>query len=87
MKISPTGATEVRIPVVLTISNAQLTLTQSAFTVNHIQGAPAPANLTVGLTSSNTPIAFTAAATSTGNWLLLNLPPGRRERRARRRHR
>ena len=69
LRISPTGATEVSIPVTLTISNAQLNVSQATFNVNHIQGTPAPANLTVGLTSSNTPINFTAAATSTGNWL------------------
>jgi uncharacterized protein (TIGR03437 family) len=68
--VAPTGATELRIPVTLTIqSQAQLTLSQTAFTVNYMQGSPAPGALTVGLTSSGTPINFTAAATSTGNWL------------------
>ena len=69
LRISPTGATEVSIPVTLTIANGQLNLSQAAFNVTHIQGTAAPANLTLGVTSSGTPITLTAAATSTGNWL------------------
>jgi uncharacterized protein (TIGR03437 family) len=76
VKIAPTGATEVRIPVVLILSTANLGLSQAAFTVNHVQGSATPANLTVGLTSSNTPIPFTAVATSTGNWLTVEPASG-----------
>ena len=68
--VAPTGATALRIPVSLTIlSQAALTLSQNAFNVNYSQGSPNPADLTVGLSSSGVPILFTAAATSTGNWL------------------
>ena len=68
--VAPTGATALRIPVSFTIlSQAALTLSQNAFTVNYSQGTPAPADLTVGLSSSGVPILFTAVATSTGNWL------------------
>jgi len=68
--IAPTGASALRIPVSLTIgTQAALTLSQTAFNVNYALGATAPADVTVGLTSSGVPITFTAAATSTGNWL------------------
>ena len=68
--ILPPGANALSIPVKLTVTSlAALTLSQTALNVAFTQGTPAPAALTVGLTSSGTPIAFTAVAASTGNWL------------------
>jgi uncharacterized protein (TIGR03437 family) len=57
-------------------SQAQLTLSQTALNVNYTQGTPAPAALTVGLTSSGTPINFTAVAASTGSWLAVTPASG-----------
>jgi uncharacterized protein (TIGR03437 family) len=70
VRILPSGANELRIPVTLIVqSAAQLTISQTAFPVTYVQGSGAPTNLTVNLTSSGTPINFTATAASTGNWL------------------
>jgi hypothetical protein len=75
--ILPPGANALSIPVKLTVtSQATLTLSQTALTVNYTQGTPAPAALTVGLTSSGTPINFTAVAASTGGWLAVTPASG-----------
>ena len=73
------GATSVSIPVHLVVtSQAQLTLSQAAINIPFTQGGTAPAAVTVGLTSSGTPINFTtAAATATGgNWLAVTPASG-----------
>ncbi|HYI96656.1 MAG TPA: hypothetical protein VEX68_24155, partial [Bryobacteraceae bacterium] len=68
--ILPPGANALSIPVKLTVtSQATLTLSQTALNIAYTQGSPAPAAQTVGLTSSGTPINFSAVAASTGNWL------------------
>lgn len=75
--ILPSGATPLSIPVRLVVTSAAtLNLSQNTLNIAHIQGTTAPAGVTVGLTSSGTPIAFTAAATSTGNWLSVSPTSG-----------
>lgn len=75
--ILPPGANALTIPVKLTVASAaQLNVSPAALTVNYTQGTPAPAAQTIALTSSGAVINFTAAATSTGNWLAVTPASG-----------
>jgi uncharacterized protein (TIGR03437 family) len=77
--ILPPGATSVTIPVHLVVSSqAQLNVSQAAINIPFTQGGTAPGAVTVGLTSSGTPINFTAAATTAtgGNWLTVQPASG-----------
>lgn len=71
--ISVGGAQTLTIPVALRVqSSATLQVTSTTLGFAAMQGAPAPAEQTINLTSTGVPINFTATATSTvgtTNWL------------------
>jgi uncharacterized protein (TIGR03437 family) len=70
--ILPPGANSLSIPVHLVVQSAStLILSQSTLNIPFTAGTTPPAGVVVGLTSSGTPIAFSAAATTStgGNWL------------------
>ena len=65
--ISPTGGTTVNIPVSLTVTASSISATPTQMTFSYHLGDAAPASQPLTVSGS---AAFTATATSTGNWLV-----------------
>jgi uncharacterized protein (TIGR03437 family) len=60
------------IPVTLQVGTNSLSASPSTFTFSYIQGSTIPLAQALALASTTTKDTFTAQATSTGNWLLIN---------------
>jgi len=58
-----------QIPVTFTVTMASISATPAALTFNQNSGSAAPAAQTINLTATGGPVSFTAAASSSGNWL------------------
>ena len=65
--ISPTGGTTVNVPVSLTVTASSISATPTLMTFSYRLGDAAPASQPLTVSGS---AAFTATATSTGNWLV-----------------
>ncbi len=71
--ITPATGGAITIPVTLgTGSSASLTANPTSFTFNYTLGGAAPAAQVLSLSSTRTNNTYTAQASSTGNWLLVN---------------
>ncbi len=69
--------TILNVPVTLNVSNVPaLSLSTAALSFNYQTGKALPTPQTVDLSSSGAPINFTAAASSTGNWLAISQNSG-----------
>ena len=70
VRITPTGGTVKDIPVTLTITApASVSATPTNLTFTYRAGGAIPAAQTVAVSGAGSALGFTAAATSTGNWL------------------
>ncbi len=75
IQILPTGGNAVNIPVTLTISAAAtISATPTTLTFNYRAGDSAPASQPIAVSGSG--LAFTATASSTGNWLVASPATG-----------
>ncbi len=75
IQILPTGGNTVNIPVSLTVSApAAISATPTTLTFNYRAGDSAPASQPVAVAGSG--LAFTATASSTGNWLVASPASG-----------
>ena len=75
IQILPTGGNAVNIPVTLTVTApASISATPTTLTFNYRAGDSAPASQPIAVAGSG--LAFTATASSTGNWLLASPASG-----------
>ena len=75
IQILPTGGNAVNIPVTLTVTApAAISATPTTLTFNYRAGDSAPASQPISVSGSG--LAFTATASSTGNWLLASPASG-----------
>ena len=73
--ISPAGGNPVNIPVILTVGAATaVSATPTTLTFNYSVGSSAPASQPIAVSGSGA--AFTAAASSNGNWLVVSPASG-----------
>jgi uncharacterized protein (TIGR03437 family) len=73
--ISPAGGNAVNIPVILTVAAATaVSATPTTLTFNYSVGSSAPASQPIAVSGSGA--AFTAAASSNGNWLVVSPASG-----------
>ena len=73
--ISPAGGNPVNIPVILTVAAATaVSATPTTLTFNYSVGSSAPASQPIAVSGSGA--AFTAAASSNGNWLVVSPASG-----------
>ncbi len=75
--ITPTGGNPVTIPVSLTITPAAtVTATPTTLNFSYMTGGSAPAAQQIAVSGNGGTLAFTATASSTGNWLVVSPASG-----------